>query len=1028
MKYFRYIIFFLFLISGNLYAQLETYNWYFGDSAGVTFLPDGTGASALTDGITSQMEGVSTISDRKGKILFYSDGRVIWNSGHKILWHGGALKGNYSSSRSVILLPRPQSNRYYYAFTISAAEECEKNENGIWKNKNGVRYSLIDAQADNWRGDIDTNYRNVLLLEDAVEQMVTVNHSNLKDIWLIVYNWADNYFYVWAVTKNGIDTIPQKFKRPLPAYPDPGNARFNLDYDYDTKRLIACEAGRNSFVIYNFDPSNGRINTDKDSIFELTAYPDSIKDTAVQVTYIPYSGCFSPDGKKFYGSCFSKALLQYDFSNTMPENLRNSYVFIADERTHDNYDFGAVRKGPDGRIYVARNKAKYLSIINKPNNKGSACDFVADAVDLKGKKARYGLPLFMNYKVPPCDFSGYAGKDINTCYGEEIKIGGVNLTLNELSYEWNPKDFLDDPYILNPKCRPEHDIEYVLTITDEVIGCVDYDTVFISVNTPPSIQKADDAVTCENATVTLGNSANPNNLRYFWTPTQYLDNPYIKNPICTPTENMTYILRALDTNTGCSVYDTIDVFVNAIDTVIITGDSYICEGGSTTLGTQPTFSSYLWSNGDTTATTTISQAGTYWVRVTDELGCEKTTYIDIDVMSAGSVRIHAPEALCSGGLAELSLNANFAKYLWFNGDTTATTTISQAGTYWVIVENSEGCQATDTVMVEEYNISYQVSRNEINFGSVCEAKVDELSIQNNGIDTFKITDVYIKNGTATFTTSFTSAISVVAGGSVSVIVNFVPQVYGDYYDTLVIAITEPCESLLKIPLKGTYRLEQFVLSSDDIVAEPSDTLLLPLRIDLEHSGTADLPVTFDFTYRYDVLDIYKIEGAEVISEQLNGNVKTLHLSTSLPAGRTNLTIYISTLVLLGQDTLTQFTMDNFTTNAQCYEFTASSNSILLSGCIVGSRRVGFFSPTEMEVRVSNDAVICDIKGDMLGNYILQMFDIEARLIATESWNNTTNIPFKKEVFFSTANVNSGTYFIMLTMPNGYLTKSIVVIK
>src|SRR5687767_12623599 len=88
-----------------VYAQREADNWYFGGGAGISFK---SGAPvALTDGVINQSEGVATISDANGKLLFYTDGATIWNRDHAIMQNGTSLNGDNQSAQSGVIVPMP---------------------------------------------------------------------------------------------------------------------------------------------------------------------------------------------------------------------------------------------------------------------------------------------------------------------------------------------------------------------------------------------------------------------------------------------------------------------------------------------------------------------------------------------------------------------------------------------------------------------------------------------------------------------------------------------------------------------------------------------------------------------------------------------------------------------------------------------------------------------------------------------------------------------------------------------------------
>jgi hypothetical protein len=60
--------------------------------------------------------------------------------------------------------------------------------NGNYAGRYGLKYSVIDIQADGGRGDLIETQKNVKLLDDAVEKMITINHSNKTDVWLVAFN------------------------------------------------------------------------------------------------------------------------------------------------------------------------------------------------------------------------------------------------------------------------------------------------------------------------------------------------------------------------------------------------------------------------------------------------------------------------------------------------------------------------------------------------------------------------------------------------------------------------------------------------------------------------------------------------------------------------------------------------------------------------------------------------------------------------------------------------------------------------
>ena len=68
------IVLILFFLSTQ--AQKETWHWYFGNKAGIDF----NSGFAVADNNSNMFagEGVSSISDSSGNLLFYTNGTMVW--------------------------------------------------------------------------------------------------------------------------------------------------------------------------------------------------------------------------------------------------------------------------------------------------------------------------------------------------------------------------------------------------------------------------------------------------------------------------------------------------------------------------------------------------------------------------------------------------------------------------------------------------------------------------------------------------------------------------------------------------------------------------------------------------------------------------------------------------------------------------------------------------------------------------------------------------------------------------------------
>jgi PKD repeat protein len=131
--------------------------------------------------------------------------------------------------------------------------------------------------------------------------------------------------------------------------------------------------------------------------------------------------------------------------------------------------------------------------------------------------------------------------------------------------------------------------------------------------------------------------------------------------------------------------------------LLCAGDTFVWNTGLDS--TQYTF---LWSTGDTTASLTITTAGTYFVTVTYAGTCtfvSDTLTVTVDSFPV-IADIGGPYNLCSGNTIGLIAGADSAQtYLWNTSDTTATISIDTTGTYIVTVFDAHGCSVTDMAFV-----------------------------------------------------------------------------------------------------------------------------------------------------------------------------------------------------------------------------------------------------------------------------------------------------------------------------------------
>jgi gliding motility-associated-like protein len=146
---------------------------------------------------------------------------------------------------------------------------------------------------------------------------------------------------------------------------------------------------------------------------------------------------------------------------------------------------------------------------------------------------------------------------------------------------------------------------------------------------------------------------------------------------------------------GTSAPVAVTVYENPVPVISAGGPTEFCDENSVIL-TSSQAVSYQWSTGETTQSITVAQSGSYTVTVTDGNGCVGTSApVEVVVNNNPTPEVVAdgPLAFCAGGSVILTAasNGNIVSYLWSNGETTQSITVSTAGTYSVVVTDANGC-------------------------------------------------------------------------------------------------------------------------------------------------------------------------------------------------------------------------------------------------------------------------------------------------------------------------------------------------
>lgn len=150
---------------------------------------------------------------------------------------------------------------------------------------------------------------------------------------------------------------------------------------------------------------------------------------------------------------------------------------------------------------------------------------------------------------------------------------------------------------------------------------------------------------------------------------------------------------------GCSASD--DMVIGQYITIPVDfgNDTILCPGEQLTLDVTEAGASYVWQDGSTGPSFTVSSAGTYSVTRTDANGCTSGDAITVGYATPDALDIGPDMTICEGD--ELILDATLpgGTYLWSTGETTSTITLDDAGQYSVTVTQGN-CSVSDAIDVD----------------------------------------------------------------------------------------------------------------------------------------------------------------------------------------------------------------------------------------------------------------------------------------------------------------------------------------
>ncbi len=368
------------------FPQKEFNNWYFGDSAGVSF-NSGVPVAFLSSKMDDFSNGSSNISDSLGNILFYTNGGQVYNRNNSIMPNGWIWLGcSMSTIKQVIVFQKVDDPTKYYLFDAG----CECN--------NGLIYSVIDMNLDGGLGDIPAGLNTVPVpgASKAYYAVTAARHHNNHDVWVVVRlkDAANNFYLSYLVNASGINFAPVVSNSHL-LLPSCWNSHTikSIKISRDGTKLAAVYDEVTEYC--NFNSATGQVTP----LF-LVNLPKCAGGSPMA-----NSVEFSINSKYLYisaqggASCPTRNFLyQYDATITDSVQFMNSGTLICNDNRYHELQFA-----PDGKIYCSINYPSggntilvdSLSVINNPSSPGTGCNYQQNVLSLQGRGSGFALPDYV---------------------------------------------------------------------------------------------------------------------------------------------------------------------------------------------------------------------------------------------------------------------------------------------------------------------------------------------------------------------------------------------------------------------------------------------------------------------------------------------------------------------------------------------------------------------------------------------------------------------------------------------------------
>jgi hypothetical protein len=278
-----------------------------------------------------------------------------------------------------------------------------------------------------------------------------------------------------------------------------------------------------------------------------------------------------------------------------------------------------------------------------------------------------------------------AGLDLTICAGDSIQLNASGA----LSYTWS-NNALNGSYV-----TPLVGTQLFAVTGTSAAGCSANDTLQVVVNELPLLTLAAQLSACAN-NLPVAVTSIASNASFSWNTGEQTNAIAVSIPGA-------YSVVVTDLTTGCNNSATTQVSILPVPVLVQDTIVGVCTASlpysivSNATGSSLT---YLWSNGQTTEALTGSSSGTFDLQVSDANGCQNAGVFQVNLLNSPVVNAGLDQVVCEDQFPiTIAASGSAQSITWSTGSSASILSVSQPGTFILTGFNSNGCQATDSVVI-----------------------------------------------------------------------------------------------------------------------------------------------------------------------------------------------------------------------------------------------------------------------------------------------------------------------------------------